>query len=124
MTDNDDLLTYYLDWTSKALMELDKLLVHLKSEKGAEGLNTKMYAIAHNLKGMGSSFGFDLMTASGASLCEYLRKLEERNASASVVGAHLKAMKVILDKRITGDGGDDGKALVARLNKLAKEDIS
>lgn len=78
-----------------------------------------LYAIAHNIKGQGSSFGFQLMTRLGDSLCRLTRpKRFFSDADLSLVAAHIDAMHLVLSQEIRGDGGALGDKLAQRLESL------
>jgi len=72
-TDTDEqLVQYYLDWTEDAIQELAGHIDKARSAPEPDVLQA-IYEISHNIKGMGTSFGFPLMTEAGRSLCGYLR---------------------------------------------------
>ena len=80
----------------------------------------EIFSVCHDIKGQGSSFGFDLMTMLGASLCDLLREggsVTERKLA--VVEAHVDALAFVIDRKIKGDGGDKGRQLVDKLQKFA-----
>lgn len=126
---SDELFSEYMTWTSTSLSEFETLLTEVsespsKSPNNTEGqpMAEKMYAISHNIKGMGASFGFPLMTDLGDTLCHYLKDLPENSAiSVSIISAHLKAMKAILDNRIEGEGGEMGENLKIRIAEIIKK---
>ena len=78
-----------------------------------------MHSIAHNIKGQGGSFGYDLVTVIGASFCDYLRSgtrvsPEERN----IVNMHIRMLKTVSDNNIAGDGGETGQRIAEKLRAL------
>lgn len=78
-----------------------------------------LHAVAHNIKGQGSSFGFQLMTRLGNSLCRLTRpKRFFPDADLNLVAAHLDAMRLVLTQEIRGDGGAPGEKLAQRLEML------
>ncbi|HEX7777066.1 MAG TPA: Hpt domain-containing protein [Parvibaculum sp.] len=80
---------------------------------------TGVHAIAHNIKGQGGSFGYDLVTSIGASLCDYIRSGDRTSADAlNVVFAHIKILKTVADNDISGTGGETGERIVAKLHAL------
>lgn len=116
---DDELLEHYLGYTGDALSQLDGILATLTEGDTAGEKGEALHAIAHNIKGMGSSFGFPMMTNIGALMCSYLRALDtDETLAKDVVEAHVKAMHVVLDSRITGDGDETGAKLLARLEEL------
>lgn len=112
-----ELMETYLSWTEQTLGEM-RGLVAAAQDKAEQAQLDAIYDIAHNIKGMGASFGFPLMSRAGASLCVYLRRLEGALPDWVVVDAHVRSFEVIIGNRIEGDGGDMGAKLIDRLAKL------
>jgi len=112
-----ELQSHYLDWTAQSLTRLRDLQAKLpRKEQSADQTRDAMHAIAHDVKGMGGSFGYPLMSKIGASLCTYLRALPSGSYPAKeVVTAHLRAMDVVLTNQITDEGGEAGERLIAQL---------
>lgn len=115
-----ELQEHYLDWTAQSLTEMRALQSKLPTRQESAGeITHAMHRIVHDLKGMGGSFGYPLMSRIGASLCAYLSGLPADDYPAEdVVAAHLRAMEVVLGNRIAGDGGDAGNRLVSHLTSL------
>jgi len=75
-----------------------------------------IYTGFHNIKGIGGSFGFDLVTSVAMHMCEYLKRADSASdAVLETVAHHLHALQQIVDAELTGDGGPEGKAILARL---------
>lgn len=68
--------------------------------------------LAHDLKGQGTSFGYPLLTEFAGSLT---RLLGDGRADDPLLGQltalHIKAISAVAQARITGDGGETGRAL-------------
>ncbi len=78
---------------------------------------TAIHEIAHDMKGQGGTFGYPLITDFGESLFKCTHKSEE--CSDNLVGlikAHIDGMKAVISGRISGDGGETGKALLESLD--------
>jgi hypothetical protein len=124
MFEDDELLSQYIGWTSDAINEMKALYDGLEeaAQDHTETAN-KFYDLSHNIKGMGSSFNFILMTEIGTSLCLYLKNLQNKSAlSKTVLNAHVRAFQVVLENRIVGNGGAKGNALISRLETIIKEE--
>lgn len=81
----------------------------------------QIHAVAHNVKGQGGSFGYDLVTSIGASLCDYIRSSERKSADEiNIVHAHIKILKMVGDNDISGTGGETGERIVVKLAALTK----
>jgi hypothetical protein len=78
-----------------------------------------IHAIAHNVKGQGGSFGYDLVTSIGASLCDFIRSGDRTTPDGlNIVHAHIKILKMVGDNDISGTGGETGERIVAKLHAL------
>ncbi|MFQ5776221.1 MAG: Hpt domain-containing protein [Kiloniellaceae bacterium] len=83
------------------------------------GVRQRLREVTHNIKGQGTSFGYPLMTRIGQSLSDLLKAAEEGEpGSLRLAGAHVAAMRAVLDHDIVGEGGEPGRALVGRLEAL------
>lgn len=69
-------------------------------------------AIAHDMKGQGGTFGYELITSFSDSLYGFTSaKITPGDAHVELVKAHIDAMRVVIKDRVKGDGGDEGYAL-------------
>ncbi len=103
--------------------EVARLSVLVTEAREAPGVNDEtvqaMFQIAHNIKGQGTSFGYDLVTDVGASLSELTRGSGPRDGqSLDVIDHHARVLRTILDEDIRGDGGELGRQLVTKLRAL------
>ena len=108
---------------AKARADLTKMQ-ELVEAVGSDGAGadevTRIREIAHDLKGMGGSFGYQLVTEICGSLNKYLIKLGEAEVfpNAKIIKAHLAATDTILTENIKGDGGESGGKVVGRLQDI------
>ncbi|MBL4802739.1 MAG: Hpt domain-containing protein [Emcibacter sp.] len=111
----------YLHWTRT---QLDKLRAHLQlleqeSAYKPDDLLTEIFDLSHNIKGLGGSFGYYLMTDIATSLCEYLRfKDNISDLQTDIITAHVKSMDVVLTEEIGGSGGEQGNQILEQLQKI------
>lgn len=76
----------------------------------------RIFQLAHNLKGQGSSFGYPLATDIAAELCDYLRSHPQPDGrDLAVIGGYAAALDTVARNRISGDGGSLGRSIVGRL---------
>ena len=81
-----------------------------------------IFRVAHEIKGQGGSFGYDLMTLIGNQLCHFVEELAEAGPSeVEVIGLHLDALKLVMAKQMRGDGGRAGQALLQGLEKVVSK---
>lgn len=128
-----DLAKSYVTWASADVEKCTEHLATARSVQPAANLPDgavddrmiavqALYAVAHNIKGQGSSFGFPLMTRLGDSLCRLTRgKRRFPDGDLNVIQAHLDAMRLVLAQNIRGDGGALGDKLAQRLETLVTE---
>ncbi|MFZ5610223.1 MAG: Hpt domain-containing protein [Pseudomonadota bacterium] len=124
VTSDPELRDNYLRWTKGSLAEMRAHMTALRDHPGDKALIDAIYGIAHNIKGMGASFGFPLMTETGMSLCRYLRALDGRAVNLEVVDAHVRSFEVVMNNQIEGHGGATGRELVDRLANLVDRSLA
>ena len=106
----------YLDWVREDLVRLEKAYELLQGDGDVKERLDNVFQIAHDMKGQGGSFGFDLMTAIGDQLCRLVEKMDTVGPrEITMVRVHIDAMRVIITKELKGDGGDEGRKLLMGL---------
>jgi HPt (histidine-containing phosphotransfer) domain-containing protein len=77
-----------------------------------------VFAAAHDLKGMGATYGFPLVTQLAASLCRLTETdagKDAARANPSLVTAHVDALRAAARDQITSTAHPIGRALVQAL---------
>ncbi len=116
----------YLVWAQDEIHAIEKLYRKVCATPVNRGaIIMEIANVAHNVKGNGSTFGYDLMTAIGGSLSTFCRAIggshaEVGNARLEVVRVHIDAMKMVIDRRLEGDGGETGADMVAMLARACE----
>ena len=107
----------YLDWVKEDLVRLEAAYEQLKNADGNTAAEREeIFQIAHDMKGQGGSFGYDLMTAVGDQLCRLVEKMDTAGPrEVMMVRVHIDAMRVIITKGLKGDGGNEGRQLLMGL---------
>ena len=117
MVDND-LSAEYVNWTRDTLGQIRSALSTAATDSISGDLSMEIYGHAHNLKGMGSSFDYQLMTEIGSRLCLLLKDAEgPKTISTSLLETFMAAMEKVIDNGMTGDGGPDGANLLKKLDQ-------
>lgn len=121
-----ELLESYISYTNGYLDTIQKLLDRLLSEKEeSPQIRKDIFSTCHDIKGMGGSFNYPLMTEAGASICNYFRNLSsESRTDTDILEAHIKTMRVIIENKITGPGDKTSEQLIKRLNDLVQQSLS
>lgn len=115
------LIERYFAWTEIALRQLAEIALRAEqSSAGHEAAAEEAYGILHDLKGSGVLFGYDLMTHIADSGCAlvYGRTAIDPESRA-VLRQHIDAMKLVVGRRIAGDGGEAGRRLLTKLAVLS-----
>lgn len=77
-------------------------------------------SLAHNIKGQGGSFGYDLATEIGGSLSDYMRGHDSLGLRARrIIHLHIRMLALVHEEGLTDDGGSRGANLRAKLARLS-----
>ena len=122
-TSNDELTKSYLEWTSNEINNFQNILESYQEEFSADQYKNNLealYAISHNIKGMGGSFGYGLMSEIGTSLTQYCFSCEDNasNVNLKLLRAYADVMNTIIDNSISGHGGKAGQNMINTLKNL------
>jgi hypothetical protein len=78
-----------------------------------------MFRVSFELKGQGTSAGYNLVTRFGDSLCRYIENLKQPGAKEiAIMKAHVDSITAITGRGIKGDSNPIGMAIVAELEKV------
>jgi len=81
-----------------------------------------LYLRAHDLKGLGTTYGYQLITRIAASLCRLIDEKDKRlSASMALVDAHIDAIKAAVREDMKADDHPLGAALVQELERRVNE---
>ena len=84
-----------------------------------------LYLRAHDLKGLGTTYGYQLITRIAASLCRLMDDKEKRAvAPMALVDAHIDAIKAAVRDDIKADDHPVGRVLVEELERRVKAVIA
>ncbi len=111
----------YLQWVEDDLTRIQEAYETLAAASGAEtkAALDKVFLIAHDMKGQGGSFGYDLITIVGNQLCRLIEKMDEIGRSEmEVIRLHVETMKLVITKDMRGDGGPQGAQLLKGLEQV------
>ncbi len=112
-----DLADSYLEWVEEDLIKIRKAYDEVCANKDnpAEYVE-KVFQISHDMKGQGGSFNYDLMTILANDLCRFIEgKTAVTKTDLDVMALYLDSMKIVITKRMSGDGGPEGQKVLAGL---------
>ena len=111
----DDLAKEYVVWVQQDLKNLEDTYSQACSASGDvrdEIIRENLFRIAHDMKGQGATFGYELVTDIGNHLCRYIERQDTFDEpQMEAVEIHIKALRQIIDKKLIADGGKEGQDL-------------
>lgn len=93
-----------------------------RGQEGDSALMKEMFRIAHDIKGQGTTFGYELLSIIAASLCKLLtaqKTILNTERVMALIEAHVTAIELVTSKKITGAGGKQGEELIGQLRKAS-----
>jgi len=116
-----EMVADYLAWVGGDLKTLeDAVDDRVPASPGMGELLPRARDLLHNMKGSGTTFGYDLITQiaqAGGDLLRQRETIDENRREA--LRHHVAALRVVVDKQISGPGGEPGKRLITRLRAIA-----
>jgi CheY-like chemotaxis protein len=112
-----DFTTWALDYVSK-LTKLCAQALEADAEVGRGSYFGDINLLALELRGQGGTFGYPLISTFGKMLYNAtLEGCREDDNALGIVKAHIDAMGAVLREKVSGDGGQVGRALLVSLKK-------
>ncbi|MEI9905878.1 MAG: Hpt domain-containing protein [Asticcacaulis sp.] len=117
-----DLSSQFEGWLMDEIKKLEDVQATIK----AEGLTVQnaeaLFYRAHDLKGLGTTYGYPLITRIAGSLCKMMDDETKRAAAPRVlVDAHLDAIRAVVRDQIKEENHPMGKILAVTLEDRVKE---
>ena len=77
------------------------------------------------MKGLGGTFGFDLMTIIADRFCQMIHKIDRiREDEIEAIRVYIDAMTLVINEEIKGMGGKEGKKILSGLEKVSNKILS
>ena len=121
----------YLDWVEEDFNKLQKIYAKAAETPQAERASVvhDLFFVAHDMKGQGGSFNYHLVTQIGNLLCRYIEAHEAQpvvdfgKTEMEVIKLHVDAIRLVIGQRWEGDGGREGKNLLAGLQAVVTKNM-
>jgi hypothetical protein len=112
----------FAQWLDDEIKKLDAARAAVQANGYTPETSESLYLRAHDLKGLGSTYEFPLITRIAASLCR-LTDSPERRAQASLflIDSHIDAIKACVRDDIRNDSHPTGRALAEELERRVAE---
>lgn len=116
----EDLKPQIEEHVKNEVARLNQYMAKVAETQGQDAAVLKeMYVVSFELKGQGSSAGYNLITRFGDSLCRYLEAQKQPGPKEiAIMKAHVDSIAVIMGRAIKGDNNPIGMAIVAELEKV------
>lgn len=114
----------FVDWTKIHVKKLDAALAKcaMVDTKGRHGILEEINHHAHELRGLGGTFGFPLVTTVSMSLFDLtLGKVTPTDECLSLIKTHVDTLRAVIRENVRGEGGPIGQELVQELNVMNKD---
>ena len=112
-------------WMKDELAKLEAAGDRIRAEGFTVETAENLYFRAHDLKGLGATYEFPLVTRIAASLCRILHDPETRlNAPLAVVDAHIEAVGKAVRGEIRTDSDPAGRAMAEDLEDQVNRLVS
>ncbi|MBF0561265.1 MAG: Hpt domain-containing protein [Alphaproteobacteria bacterium] len=110
----------YLQWVEDDLTNLQGAYERAMSDPSNRRVHiSEIFRIAHDVKGQGGSFGYQLMTVIATYLCRMVEKIENPGPEhMAVIKLHIDALRLVITQRMEGTGGAAGESLVKGLEAV------
>jgi chemotaxis protein histidine kinase CheA len=108
----------FAEWLDTDIVKLQGARVGAEQSNWSDASLQVLFAAAHDLKGMGATYGFPLVTQLAASLCRLTETDAGKHASRanpSLVTAHVDALRAAARDQISSTAHPIGRALVQAL---------
>ena len=120
-----DMSASYLDWVVEDLEKLQGTFDRLLAGEGDRAKDMKkIFEVAHDMKGQGGSFDYQLITSVGNLLCRALERFDgsvKPEVENQAIRIHIDAMKLIIANKMSGDGGKEGEAIIHGIQQVAEK---
>jgi len=119
-----DLSSQFGEWLNDEVNKIDAARAEIRT-KGATAETLKdLYMRAHDLKGLGATYEFPIITRICASLCKLLDDQARMHAPLFLIDAHIDAIKALVRDNIQHDTHPVGRVLVMELESRTAEHLA
>ncbi len=111
----------FSQWLNDEIVKLENARQTVRTDGANTETMENLYLRAHDLKGLGTTYGYQLITRISASLCRLIDDKEKRaGAPLDLIDAHIDAIKAAVRDDIKSDEHTVGSVLVEELERRVK----
>ena len=111
----------FTQWLADEITKLEAARQQVRAQGATIETMENLYLRAHDLKGLGTTYGYQLITRIAGSLCRLIDDKDKRaGAPLDLVDAHIDAIKAAVRDDIKTDDHPVGRVLVEELERRVK----
>jgi hypothetical protein len=119
------LSSQFSQWLDDEITKLDASREAIKADGYTTATAEALYLRAHDLKGLGSTYEYPIITRIAGSLCKLTDEPERRmQAPLFLIDAHIDAIKAAVRGEIKDDAHPVGRALAEELESRVKDHLA
>ena len=111
----------FTQWLNDEVVKLETARQRVRSEGMTAETMESLYLRAHDLKGLGATYEFPIITRMAASLCRLIDDPTKRsNAPLFLIDAHIDAIRAAVRDNIRDDNNPIGRGLAEELESQVR----
>lgn len=115
----------FAQWLQDEVAKLEAARETMRVEGATPQTLESLYMRAHDLKGLGTTYGYPLITRIAASLCKLTDDAEKRSrAPMPLIDAHIEAIRAAVRDEIKTDEHPAGRQLAEELEKRVQDGLA
>lgn len=108
----------FAEWLQDELNKLDAARARVKTDGWSLETAENLYLRAHDLKGLGTTYEFPIITRMAASLCKLIDDPQKRlKAPMVLIDAHIDAIRAAVRDNIRDEANPIGRGLAEELER-------
>lgn len=111
-------------WLNDELVKLDAARADIRAVGYSEHTAEALYMRAHDLKGLGATYQYPLVTRMAGSLCKLIESEVRMRAPLFLIDAHIDAIKAVVRDEIQTDDHPVGRALAEELEAKTADHLA
>ena len=111
----------FSQWLNDEIVKLEAARQQIHAQGTSAESMENLYLRAHDLKGLGTTYGYQLITRVAGSLCRMIDDKQKRSAAPlELIDAHIDAIKAAVRDDIKSDEHPVGSVLAEELERRVK----
>ena len=117
-----NLSSNFAQWLDDEINKLDAARLDVRVQGPSIANMESLYLRGHDLKGLGTTYGYPLITRIAGSLCRLIDDRDKRlDAPMGLIDAHIQAIKAAVRDDIKSDDHPVGRVLIQELERQVRE---